>query len=63
MSVDLMVRMLGDVQPLALALGEARVARDEKARIGILFQKGKDLRVKVILVAVARKDEQGLIAA
>ena len=52
--------LVGDVQPLPLALGEARIARDEKARVGVLFQKCEHLGVEVVLVAVARKDEQGL---
>ena len=37
-----------------------RVSRDEKARVGVLFQKCEHLGVEVVLVAVAREDEQGL---
>ena len=51
---------IGDIEKLALALGQARVARDEKARERILLQQAEDLRVEMILVAVAGKDQQRL---
>ena len=53
--------LVGDAQPLAAALGQARVARDKKLRERILLQQAEHLPVKMVLMAVAGKDQQRLL--
>ena len=53
--------LVGDAQPLAAAFGQARVARDKKLRERILLQQAEHLPVKMVLMAVAGKDQQRLL--